>query len=379
MAHPPRQFHPEHIQHVSNRCQRGKYLFHISGPKQRELYRIACAMLCRTAHKYNIYVFAFILMANHFHLALAAPDDNLDDFMRDFQGQLARRINDVLGREDTVFPRRYKSKLLDGRKAFENAMAYILTNACHHGVVDDPAEYRGPSNWCHFRSVEQGRQEGFERPEDMALPAEMVASHGGARPAEDRALVGYWLDHRKYRLIQRRKVKPYCRSEAFEVHRLEMARPGYYPDKSDEEYRAFVRGLAAKKLEKLEERGQTGSVAELQDEKIDREAPRPRPHTGPMARVAASTPSRIIEHRQVRRRITKAYRKARARVRDGEPWQRAGFPRGTYPAGVGRCIRGGEGEDLWAEFHRGRNHRPSFSRCGGPPQAAAQPEVVARE
>jgi hypothetical protein len=101
-----------------------------------------------------------------------------------------------------------------------------------------------------------------------------------------------------------------------------------------------------------------------------------------MARVAASTPSRIIEHRQVRRRITKAYRKARARVRDGEPWQRAGFPRGTYPAGAGRCIRGDEGEDMWAEFHRGRNHRPSFSRCGGPPQseeAVAQPEVVARE
>ena len=95
----------DRIYSVVNRTLHSKYFF----APDDEVNAIILGLLAKMADRYDIEIFAFVFMSNHFHMLVRSKSLQLHLFMRDFQGQLARKLNRHWGRTGTFFQGRYSA------------------------------------------------------------------------------------------------------------------------------------------------------------------------------------------------------------------------------------------------------------------------------
>jgi len=81
-------------------------------------------------------------MANHFHLLVSTPSENLGKAMRYFMTETSRRIARKCGRINHIYGARYKWSWLAGNYELAYTYKYVLRNPVKAGICDRVEDYR---------------------------------------------------------------------------------------------------------------------------------------------------------------------------------------------------------------------------------------------
>ncbi len=129
---------------------------------------------------------AFVVMRNHFHLAIETPAGNLVAGMQWLQATFANRFNRLRGERGHLFQGRYKALLVEPGDALGQVCHYIHLNPVRAGIV--PVErlggYRASSYWhlCRVR-----------RPEGLRVTTALTEAGGLADTTAGRAAYAKYL------------------------------------------------------------------------------------------------------------------------------------------------------------------------------------------
>ena len=116
---------------------------------------------------------AYVIMDNHFHLALETPLPNLSVGMKWLQGTFATRFNRFFGQVGRPFQGRFKSLIVEPGHALAQVAHYIHLNPVRAGLCapDRAVDYR----WSSLRRYVAGN-----RPETLE-PATLLAASGNLK------------------------------------------------------------------------------------------------------------------------------------------------------------------------------------------------------
>lgn len=97
------------------------------------------------SERFNIDVFAYVLMDNHYHLLLKTPDANLSKGMQWFGTTYTRRFNLINSQRGHLFQGRFKSIIVENDAYLLRLSYYIHRNPLRAGIIDRLAEYKWSS------------------------------------------------------------------------------------------------------------------------------------------------------------------------------------------------------------------------------------------
>ena len=92
--------------------------------------------LSEAAEKFSWQVHAFVIMGNHFHLAIELVEPNLSDGMKWLQGTWIRRFNKFRNWTGRPFQGRYKGLIVEPGETFGRVCNYIHLNPFRAGLAD---------------------------------------------------------------------------------------------------------------------------------------------------------------------------------------------------------------------------------------------------
>lgn len=119
------------LYHVINRGNYRADIFATAGAKDAFVKCLADA-----CEKCGWVVHAYVLMRNHYHIALETPRANLVDGMKWLQATFANRFNRFRSERGHVFQGRYQAILLEGNDALGSVCHYINLNPVRAGVAE---------------------------------------------------------------------------------------------------------------------------------------------------------------------------------------------------------------------------------------------------
>jgi REP element-mobilizing transposase RayT len=128
--------------HVINRGNYRRDLF--AGKGATESFQ---QCLFEAARRFGWRLHAFVMMRNHFHLAVETPEPNLSDGMRWLQATWAARFNRYRGETGRPFQGRYKALHVEPGHALAQVAHYIHLNPVRARVVsaEEIMDYRASS------------------------------------------------------------------------------------------------------------------------------------------------------------------------------------------------------------------------------------------
>jgi len=99
--------------------------------------------------KSNWVLHAYVVMSNHYHLALETPDANLATGMQWLQATFSNRFNKLREEHGHLFQGRYKALLVEGGEALGQVCHYIHLNPVRAGLVcvEQMKAWRHSSFW----------------------------------------------------------------------------------------------------------------------------------------------------------------------------------------------------------------------------------------
>ncbi len=160
--------YPGACYHVINRGNYRRNIFESDGAREafeRTLFQ-ACERFAWRLH-------AYVIMRNHFHLALETPDPNLSAGMKWLQATWVARFNRLRGIAGRPFQGRFKSLHVQPGQPLAEVCHYIHLNPVRARIVpvDDIGSFRWSSlRWFPLKSC-PGYLDGFTvRSESGALP-----------------------------------------------------------------------------------------------------------------------------------------------------------------------------------------------------------------
>ena len=118
------------IYHVLNRGNYRRDVFETAGAAEAFVTALAEA-----TSRYKWKVHAYVVMRNHYHVALETPQPNLVDGMHWLQSTLAIRFNRLRGERGHLFQGRYQSLLVENQAALSRLVDYIHLNPVRAGIV----------------------------------------------------------------------------------------------------------------------------------------------------------------------------------------------------------------------------------------------------
>jgi len=138
MARKQRIEYPGAVYHIISRGNYRKDLF-LEKKTAEAFERTVFEMVERCGWK----LYAYVIMSNHYHLALETPEPNLVEGMKWFQGSFATRFNRFHGERGHVFQGRYKSLVVGEERSLLGLIDYIHLNPVRAGVcsVDGLGDY----------------------------------------------------------------------------------------------------------------------------------------------------------------------------------------------------------------------------------------------
>lgn len=172
MARPWRIQFPDARYHVTSRGNNRQDVFRGEADKQLFLETLAVAV-----SRFNLHVFAFCLMDNHFHLLVRTPEANLSQAMKWLLATYTCRFHRRHRSGGHLFQGRYKSVLVLGPAHWSHLSFYLHLNPVRAGLVVDPAEFE----WSSFRDYTRERSR-FP----WLFADEVLAEYGSGRPAQRR-------------------------------------------------------------------------------------------------------------------------------------------------------------------------------------------------
>ena len=124
--------------HVINRGNYRRNLFLVKGAAEAFERTLGEAAL-----RFHWRVYAYVVMSNHFHLAVELTEPNLSQGMKWLQGTWIRRYNGLRQLVGRPFQGRYKALLVEPGQALGRVCHYIHLNPVRAGLVpaDEPETY----------------------------------------------------------------------------------------------------------------------------------------------------------------------------------------------------------------------------------------------
>jgi putative transposase len=154
--------------HVINRGNYRRDLF--AGKGAAESFE---KCLFETCARFGWRLHAFVIMRNHFHLAVETPEPNLSEGMKWLQGTWAARFNRYRGEAGRPFQGRYKALHVEPGHALAQVAHYIHLNPVRAKVTK--AEQLTVYRWSSLPWFPQRKRPG-------CLAAETVLSESGGLP-----------------------------------------------------------------------------------------------------------------------------------------------------------------------------------------------------
>lgn len=103
---------------------------------------IECLRLIKKGQlKFQIKIYAFVLMSNHYHLCIQTPLANIDSFMQFFNKALAEFIAKGAGRVNRIFGGPYKWTLITSEAYFQNVIRYVYQNPLRANMCQRCEDY----------------------------------------------------------------------------------------------------------------------------------------------------------------------------------------------------------------------------------------------
>ena len=133
---PPRISIQNGLYHIVTRCNNKE--FHFANNEDFEEY---LAILDKARSKHGIKIHAYCLTANHTHLMISTPRNNISQAMHYINGQYARNYNRRHGRVGHFWGQRFHSTVIESETQFLNCLHYIELNMVRCGVVRNPSEW----------------------------------------------------------------------------------------------------------------------------------------------------------------------------------------------------------------------------------------------
>jgi|SaaInlV_130m_DNA_3_1039695.scaffolds.fasta_scaffold31792_1 REP element-mobilizing transposase RayT len=135
---------PDAFYHVCSRGINRQNLY-----KQEDDFYYFLALCRKAVEKFNIRIFAFCLMNNHYHLYLSTPEANISKVMKFLNQSYATHfLKTSPDKDGHVFKGRYKRKIVDSEVYSFTLLNYIHQNPVSAKIVRNPVDWR----WSSYRS-----------------------------------------------------------------------------------------------------------------------------------------------------------------------------------------------------------------------------------
>ena len=150
------EFFTNQYYHVYNRGNNGEKIFFTP-----ENYRFFLRRLDEYLSN-CIEIYAYCLMQNHFHLLVKVKDrTSIKDQFRLFFLSYSKAINKQWGRTGSLFQKRFKRIIIEGRASLCRTTVYIHTNPVHHKIQEDFKNYK----YSSFQSIFNDKETKIKREE----------------------------------------------------------------------------------------------------------------------------------------------------------------------------------------------------------------------
>jgi len=107
--------------------------------------RLFLDLIQEFSERFNIEVYAYVLMGNHYHLLLKTPDANLSKGMQWFGTTYTRKFNLTNNQSGHLFQGRFKSIIIENDAYLLRLSFYIHRNPLRAGIVDRLSEFKWSS------------------------------------------------------------------------------------------------------------------------------------------------------------------------------------------------------------------------------------------
>lgn len=145
MPRKPRIFSPTGIYHIILRSINQHIIFEEDADYQKLLY-----ILSDCKKKYDIDIYAYCLMDNHFHLLIHSSEEQLASFFQSLGTRFVRWYNTKYSRSGHLFQDRYYSIPVTGDQQYLSTLTYIHNNPVKSSLCRFPSEYRWSSYNAFF-------------------------------------------------------------------------------------------------------------------------------------------------------------------------------------------------------------------------------------
>ena len=162
MARPLRIQYPGAMYHVTCRGNERKEIFRCDQDRKEFL-----DLLAQSVNIYNIKIYSYVLMNNHFHLLVETPLGNLGEFMRHFNIIYTSYFNRKHRRSGHLYQGRYKSILVDKNEYLSVLSRYIHLNPVRTkrmtgGTKEERVSYLLNYQWSSLPGyLKDKKREGF--------------------------------------------------------------------------------------------------------------------------------------------------------------------------------------------------------------------------
>jgi putative transposase len=124
--------------------------YHITGRgNNRELFpcsmdytwRVMVRNLNKIHEKFGVKIHAFVLMPNHFHLVMTAPQLDLGIVMMEFMRSTTKILNAASGRTGRVYGGPYHWSLIDDQYYLDHVLKYVYRNPVKAKMIEQAEDY----------------------------------------------------------------------------------------------------------------------------------------------------------------------------------------------------------------------------------------------
>ncbi|MEZ4755136.1 MAG: transposase [Bdellovibrionota bacterium] len=300
MAYPLRTEHPDEIYHITTRTI-GSRLWFINN---KSLEYLILGYLAKFSVQFNVTLYAFTLMGNHYHIMAKFPDQNKAAFMKAFNSIIARLVKSKVKQfeDGRLWSRRYADQVVLKDESIEHWMLYCGLNPIISGVCKTLGEYEGYNS---FNDAVSGRVREFR------------------------------LFNRAKYLQESRWKKDIRKQDYIETYTLSYERLVSYDDLSQSEYKRLMwEHLEDRRSFEIEKRVQEGKGFMTQEARKNIK-PGTKPKTTKTTDRYGFTPFVLCLCKKTKYEYLEQYFLMVARHREASEKYRAGdytveFPPGTY-------------------------------------------------
>jgi len=105
-------------------------------------------VLARAVQRFDVEIYAYCLMGNHYHFVLQTRQRNLSRLMRHVNGVYSQAYNRRHGIVGHLFQGRFKAIHVDRDAYFLEVCRYVELNPVRAGIVAEPSDWR----WSSYRA-----------------------------------------------------------------------------------------------------------------------------------------------------------------------------------------------------------------------------------